>query len=187
MTRLTSHLEPSTSHLLPYSVRSWFYSVRTRSSVPSRDYPRPLHHQNDRPLRRASAVDDALRNYESLALAKLHGAPLQIDQKLSLDDVEKLVEVVVLVPVILSLHHTEPHDRVVDLAKRLIVPLVFHGIDDRGNVDDLERRIADIQVGGVGEILRHDSRMWRPTARMEAQARRNPDVAVDRRGPGRQK
>ena len=42
--------------------------------------------------------------------ARDDGASLEIDEKLPLDDVEELVEVVVLVPVILSLNHAEPHD-----------------------------------------------------------------------------
>ena len=71
-------------------------------------------------------MQHSLRYDESLALAELHRAALQVDQEFSFDDIKELVEIVVLVPVILSLDHTQPHDRVVHLAQCLIVPRVPH-------------------------------------------------------------
>ena len=92
------------------------------NSVARRDYPGAFHHQDDRLLRRSRAVHDAFGHDESLARLQHDSPILEIDQEKSLDDVEELVEIVVLVPVILSLHDTDSHDRVVDPAQRLVEP-----------------------------------------------------------------
>ena len=54
---------------------------------------------------RAGAMHDALRNHESLARAQLHGPAFKIDQQLAFDHVEKLIVVIVLVPVVLAFDH----------------------------------------------------------------------------------
>ncbi len=66
--------------------------------------------------------------------------PFQIDQETSLNDIEELVEIVVLVPVVFALHDSETDDRVVDLAKSLVVPGIGARIDARLNVNALERK-----------------------------------------------
>jgi hypothetical protein len=49
-------------------------------------------------------------NDESLTRLQRDGAILEIDQKLAVDHEKEFVEVIVLVPVILALHHAEPYD-----------------------------------------------------------------------------
>ena len=44
--------------------------------------------------------------------------------KATFEDKEELVIVVVLMPVILALQDTQPDNRIVDLAQRLVVPAV---------------------------------------------------------------
>ena len=53
---------------------------------------------------------------------QLDGAVFEVDDESTLDHVEELVEVIVLVPVIFALDDAEPDDRVVHLAERLVVP-----------------------------------------------------------------
>ena len=55
---------------------------------------------------------------------EVHRAVFQVDEEPALDDVEELVLVVVLVPVVLAPDDAEPDDRVVDPAEGLVVPRV---------------------------------------------------------------
>src|SRR5262249_59034691 len=68
------------------------------SGVPGRHDARAFHHEDDRPLRRPRAMDHALGHHEPLTRTQLHRALFQIDEKATLHDVEKLILVVVLVP-----------------------------------------------------------------------------------------
>jgi hypothetical protein len=47
---------------------------------------------------------------ESLTRLQSDGSILEIDQKLAVDYVKELVEIIVLVPVILALHHSQSYD-----------------------------------------------------------------------------
>ena len=60
---------------------------------------------------------------------------VHVDQQLSLDHVEKLVVIVVLVPVILAFNYAQANHRFVHLAKRLVIPLVGAGGGERPLVD----------------------------------------------------
>jgi hypothetical protein len=95
-------------------------------------------------------MNDPFRDNESLTRGQLDRPILQVDQEFSLDDVEELVEIIVLVPVILPLHHAKPDDRIIDLTQRLVVPAVFTRLHQPLNVDDLQRRMQDVQVRRVG-------------------------------------
>jgi len=94
-------------------------------------------------------VNDALRHNEPLPRLQRDGAILEIDKKFAVHDVEEFIEIVVLVPVILALHDSQTHDRIVDLAERPVEPAVLDRIDDLRKVDDLERGIADVEAGYV--------------------------------------
>src|SRR5262249_43073777 len=111
-------------------------------------------HEDDRPLGRPRAMHDALGHYEPLTRTQLHRAPFQIDEKATLHDVEKLILVIVLVPVVLALHDAEADDGIVHAAESLVVPAVFAGGDQRRHVDQFERGIALVQMRGVRVALR---------------------------------
>ncbi len=81
------------------------------------------------------------------ALRELDRSILEIHGERAFDDEEELVLVVVLVPDVLTLDDTEAHDTVVDPTQRLVVPGVRRRIDDRLDVDQLEWRKADVEMG----------------------------------------
>ena len=58
---------------------------------------------------------------------QIDGAIFHLDEEAAADDVEELVLVVVLVPVILALHGAEAHHGLVHLAQGLVVPGVLVG------------------------------------------------------------
>ena len=97
-------------------------------------------HQDNRPLRGACAMDDALGHDKALLRSQLDGAVFEVDEKAALKHKKELVVMVVLVPVILALHDSEANDRVVDLAERLVVPPVATGFHQGGNIDQIKGR-----------------------------------------------
>src|SRR5271166_1628311 len=137
MSPTSSPTSPPTSHLTSHSPTSHFFAnlwnsrpgqefllvpklclrKRLRSAVARRHDARALDHEDHRPLRRPRAVDDSLGHHEALARRQLDGAALQVDQEPSLQDVEELILIVVLVPVVLALNDAEPDHRVVDPAE----------------------------------------------------------------------
>ena len=78
-----------------------------------------------------------LWNDEALIGQELDRSPLEIHDEPTAQDVEKLIVIVVFVPMVLALHDAEPHNGVVHLAQRLIVPLVGDG----------PRKLVDIDQG----------------------------------------
>ena len=86
--------------------------------------PAPSTIRITRTLRRPRAVHHALGHDKPLARRELHAAALKVDDELPVHDVEEFVEVMVAVPVVLALHDPQPHDRIVDAAKRLVVPAI---------------------------------------------------------------
>jgi hypothetical protein len=94
-------------------------------------------------------VHDASGNDEALPGSEFNRTAFEIDKQLSLDDIKEFVVIVVLVPVILTLDDSQAHHRLVDLAQRLIEPLVFAGVRESPLIDDFHRRIEDIQAGFV--------------------------------------
>src|SRR5207244_1681328 len=94
------------------------HAITLRGSVIARRHDaRTFDHQDHSPLRRPRPMNDSLRHHEALPRPQLHGAPFQVDEQPTLDDVEELVLVVVLVPVVLALNYAEPDDRVVHAAE----------------------------------------------------------------------
>jgi len=106
-------------------------------------------------LRCTSTVRDAFGNDKTLPLAQLDCPSFQVDEQFSFQDEKEFVQIVVLVPVVLPFDDPEPHDRIVDLAQRLIVPAVANGIDERRHIDDLERRIFYVEMRRVRVIRGH--------------------------------
>lgn len=117
--------------------------------------PRSLDHQNDGSLVSPCSMQYALRNGESLPWRELYTPAIQIDQKASFNNVEKLIFIVVLVPVKLTLQNAEPHNAIVYSAQCLIVPGVFARINKRLNIDQLQRGKTRIQVDRVGFFSPH--------------------------------
>jgi hypothetical protein len=80
-------------------------------------------------------MHDAFGNDDSLTRAEGDGAGIllcggwvlrvdEIDEETAFDDVEELVLALMIVPVIASLDDAETNDRIVHVAKRLVVPRV---------------------------------------------------------------
>ncbi len=65
---------------------------------------------------------------ETLSGIELDGTVFKVDEQLALDDVEKLVVHIVLVPVILTLKNAQANNRIIHLAERLVVPLECAGV-----------------------------------------------------------
>src|SRR5688500_4651255 len=100
---------------------------------------------------------DASRHREALAWQELDHTSwrhpvlcrLEVDEESSLDDIEELVVGFVAVPVILALHDAESDDGLVHSRERLVVPLVADRINERVELDLLERSEHHVQVSRV--------------------------------------
>ncbi len=99
-------------------------------------------------------MPNSFRHDETLPRTKLDHLVFKIDQEMAVENKEELVDVVVLVPVIFTLQHPQPHDRVVHLTKSLVVPLVCARIDQLLNIDYFERPMQNVQASLVGKIRR---------------------------------
>src|ERR1700761_5217628 len=75
---------------------------------------------------------------------------LEIDEQLSFDDIEKFIVVLVLVPVVFASPNAHAHDRLVDLAQRLVEPLVCAGVGQGFYIDQLQRLVQDVEARFVG-------------------------------------
>jgi len=100
-------------------------------------------------------MNHAFRNGISLVRFQGYRPVLQINQKLSLQDEEELVFIIVLVPVKFALHDAQAHHAVIHLAKGLIVPFFFAGGNEAWNVDQLEKAELRFQVDVVGVLFAH--------------------------------
>ena len=56
-------------------------------------------------------------------------------------------------PMVFALNNSQPNDRVVDLAKRLVPPLIGAPIDEFLDIDLLQRAVQNIQEGLIRKIL----------------------------------
>ena len=63
-------------------------------------------------------------NNKALPRAEIDNTIFKVDEEISIENKKEFINVLVLMPVVLTLHYCYPDDGVVDLAKRLIVPLV---------------------------------------------------------------
>jgi hypothetical protein len=125
---------------------------------------RRLDHQNDGSLGGSCAVDDPFGHDKPLLRRELDSAILEIDDESAGKDKEELVVLVVLVPVVLTLHYTETDNRVVNSAKSLVVPPCTALRRQRGNVYKLqwleqyvEKRLVRILVHSTHAPSRLDA------------------------------
>ena len=91
------------------------------------------------------------RNDEALARRKFDNAIFEIDQKISIENEKEFINILVLVPVIFALHYRQPDDRVVHLAKRLVVPLVRADIGEFLHIDQFKRSVQNVEVSLYGK------------------------------------
>ena len=88
----------------------------------------------------------AARDRNSLARRQLDRPVLEVHDEPALHEEEELILVVVLVPVELAFQDAEANDRVVDAGECLVVPLVSARLYQRGDIDNLERVVEDVEV-----------------------------------------
>lgn len=100
-------------------------------------------------------MHDTFRNQKALAGCELHFATLEINEQVTLHDIEEFIFIVVLVPVELTLDNAQSNNRIVYLAQGLIVPLFLARVDERRNVNQLERAKLDVGIDVVGGVARH--------------------------------
>ena len=81
------------------------------------------------------------RHHESLTRRKIDNAIFQIDEKIPIKDEKEFIDIFMLVPMIFALNHCKPNDRVVHVAKRLVIPFVCASISQPLNIDNLERPV----------------------------------------------
>src|SRR5438552_8089655 len=96
---------------------------------------RALDHQDNRSFRRACAMAHTFGHDEALPRHKINNAIFEIDQEMSVEDEKEFIDIFMFVPVIFALNHRQPNDRIVHLAKRLVVPLVRAGIGQFLDID----------------------------------------------------
>jgi hypothetical protein len=128
--------------------RAVFISVASRNNV------RALDHQDHCSLRCAWAMAHALGNNKALPRAEIDNTIFKVDEEISIENEKEFINVLVLMPVVLTLHYCHPDDGVVDLAKRLIVPLVRARIGQFLHIDELEWSVQDVEVSLIRKILR---------------------------------
>ncbi len=102
----------------------WFFSVAGRFNTTA------LYHENNGALWCARAVHDSFRYRKPLFGSQFDRLILQLNNEFAIDDVEKLILLVVLVPVKLAFDDAESNDAVINLAQSLIKPLVSARIDE---------------------------------------------------------
>jgi hypothetical protein len=119
------------------------------SGIAGRDDGSRFHHQNDGPIRRARAMDDAFGYDEAFSRLQIDRTVLEIDDEVAFEHEKELVIILVPVPVILALHYAEANHRIIHLAQRLVVPTIGAGLDQSRHIDRGERRKSDIQVCGI--------------------------------------
>src|SRR5207244_12159181 len=123
------------------------FSIACRNDIHSFD------HKNDGAFRRARAMSNPFWNNKTLTRCELDCFIFEVDQEFSVEHKKEFVDVVMLVPVIFAFQHSEPNNRIVHLAKRLVVPLIFAGVGQLLNVDYFKRAVQNIQERFIGKIL----------------------------------
>ncbi len=72
-------------------------------------------------------MNDASRNDKTLLGLKVDRSIFKVDHEVALQDKEKLIILIVLVPMVIALHYPQAHHRVIHFAKRLVVPGIGAG------------------------------------------------------------
>ncbi len=73
-------------------------------------------------------MTDTFGDNKALPRGEIDSRIFEVNEEPSIENEKELVDVLVLVPVILALNHCHSDNRIVYLAKRLVVPLVRAGI-----------------------------------------------------------
>src|SRR6266496_2509677 len=128
-----------------YSAAGGVSPAFSAGSVASRNNVRALDHQDHRLFRRACAMAHAFGNDEGLPRRKTHNAIFEIDQEMSVENEKEFIDVFVFVPVIFALNHGQSDDRIVHLAKRLVVPLIRAGIGQFLHIDQFKRSVQNVE------------------------------------------
>ena len=86
--------------------------------------------------------------------AEIDNTIFKVDEEISIENEKEFINVLVLMPVVLTLHYCHPDDGVVDLAKRLIVPIVRARIGQFLHIDQLEWSMQNVEISLIWKILR---------------------------------
>jgi len=126
-------------------------------------------------------MKNALGDHESLSGSELYGAIFQVNQKFPFHYVKKFIIGIVFVPVILSFDHGQTNYRIIDLAQRLVIPLVRTRIRKRLFLDDLERFVEGIEVYNVGifSLIAHRNSSLEIARIVESAAHYKRDIHMD--------
>src|SRR5437667_10443701 len=114
---------------------------------------RALDHQDHGSFRRTCAMAHAFGHDEALLRSKIDDTIFEIDQEMSVENKKEFIDVFECVPMIFALNHRQPNNRIVHLAKRLVVPRVRAGIGEFLHIDWLKRSVQNVQVSLVRKIL----------------------------------
>ena len=98
-------------------------------------------------------MEHTLWNNKALLRLQFNRAVFQIDEKAALNNEEELIIIVVFVPMIFALHHPQPNNRVVYFSKRLVVPAICTGRDQRRNVNKLQLTEVNVEMSCVRVCL----------------------------------
>jgi hypothetical protein len=142
-----------------YSVAAGVSPAFAKGSVTSRNDIGALDHQDYRSFRRACAMAHTLGHDETLPRRKIDNAIFEIDQKTPVQNEKEFINILMLVPVIFALNYRQPHDRIVHLAKCLVVPFVGAGISQLPHIDQFKRSVQNVEVSFVREIFSARSRI----------------------------
>lgn len=81
---------------------------------------------------------------KTLLYLQINGSVFEVNNEMSFENEEELVVVIVFMPVILALHHTQSNDGIINFAKGLVVPAILALTHKRRNVDQAECRKQDV-------------------------------------------
>src|SRR5204862_5715620 len=103
------------NYLHGYSVVA---GVSPAHSVASRNNVRALNHQDLRSCRCAWAMTHAVGHNKALPRAEIDNTIFKVDEEISIENKKEFINVLVLMPVVHTLHYCYPDDGVADRAKR---------------------------------------------------------------------
>ena len=98
-------------------------------------------------------MQDSFGNNGALSRTKFDCPAFEINQQLALDNIEKFVVVIMLVPVIFALHNAKTNHRAVHLAEGLVVPLVLTCLGERLLVDYFQWLVKNVESRLVSEVF----------------------------------
>src|SRR5215471_10014561 len=134
-----------------------FWLIARRRSVAGDCYAGFLYHQHLRGLQRHRTVQHPARNRECHTGSQLDGvATLEFYAQATVDDVEELVLLLVLVPVVFATREdAQAEQNAANLDQGLVVPGVVRPRDRFAYIDELKRAEQRLVVDPVVSLLRH--------------------------------